>query len=114
MPCASTPRRFNAASTALPLLSDTSRSAEGPPINTATFPKSRGFLFIALTYHSHFGFQSHAMQILHRGLNFRNQAFDIRGGGLASVDDEVGVQFGNTSSAFASAFQSAGLNETRG
>ena len=38
MPCAFTLRRFSAASTALPLFSDTSRSADVPPINTATLP----------------------------------------------------------------------------
>jgi len=36
--CASTPRARKAASTPWPDISDTSRSAERPPIRTATFP----------------------------------------------------------------------------
>src|SRR3989304_2856529 len=37
--CASTPRFFSAARTIAPLLSDTGRSADLPPMRTATLPK---------------------------------------------------------------------------
>src|SRR5215831_11712011 len=40
--CASTPCSRSALSTALPDRNEISRSAEGPPISTATFPNSRG------------------------------------------------------------------------
>src|SRR6185369_7301756 len=42
--CASTPLDCSALSTPLPDISDTSRSAERPPINTATFPKLESFM----------------------------------------------------------------------
>ena len=41
---ASTPWRCNAASTRLPLLSDTSRSADEPPNSTATLPRDLGLI----------------------------------------------------------------------
>src|SRR5688500_5932099 len=42
MPIALTPLRCNDASTALPLSSEISRSAERPPMTTATMPYARG------------------------------------------------------------------------
>src|SRR5689334_13719960 len=43
-PCASTPARWSASSTARPDMSEISRSAERPPSSTATFPKSWAFI----------------------------------------------------------------------
>src|SRR5690349_3187244 len=81
-PIASTLRLTSAASTASPLHSDTWRSADQPPISTATRPNSRGSftrlrtvtcLREVIPHHTHFGHQLDAGPVLDHALHVQDQ-----------------------------------------
>ena len=99
-PCASTPRRWSAASTACPLISDTSRSLELPPSSTADAPelarrastrrsaarvvtRSRISASLApralarLADDAHLGLEHDAVHPLHRGLHVADQLLEL-------------------------------------
>src|SRR5579859_2129683 len=107
--CASTPRSRNAPSTALPDRSDISRSAERPPMSTATFPKLLTLMLLpsSFTHDLHFTLKRHARFTLYGFLNQRNQFFDVASRRRALVDDEIRMHDGNLRRSDTLAFQAA-------
>src|SRR5258708_32654923 len=86
--CASTRLPRSAASTALPDMSEISRSAEGPPISTATLPKESLKLF---PDNSHFTDQLDTGLREHGRLDVVHHRLDVLRGGASQVHDEIGV-----------------------
>src|SRR5688572_2773716 len=82
--------------TFLPLHSDTSRSADQPPMSTATRPKTLGSvmrLFMTrLAHDAHLGNELDAGALAHDAADVLDQALDVRGGRARAGDDEVRVQ----------------------
>src|SRR5512132_2286159 len=84
---ASTPLERRASSTARPEMSDISRSADGPPMSTATRPKS--LAMDRLPDDAHFANQLDAGLRGHRRLHVVDERLDVGGGRVAEVHDEV-------------------------
>src|SRR6478735_8413280 len=107
--CASTPLERKAFSTPLPLISEISRSAEDPPIRTATLPK-----FKRPPHDAHFGNEIDPGFLEDHPPHLVNQPLDIRRLRRSlGIDDEVGVLLGDARAAALQAFQAARLDQSR-
>ena len=122
---ASTPLRSNDASTAAPLFSETSRSAERPPNNTATLPSREGgrekgeglplsMITCVLTNNPHFTLQLYTGLLPHGGLHLVNQILYICRSRITGIHDEVGVLFRHPGTADPPALQAALLDQPGG
>src|SRR3569832_2223894 len=121
MAWASTLRCINAACTAVPLLSETSRSAAPPPCRRRghrrlCVARSWALLCYIRRRHpddAHLGNQAHAMRAFDRFHDVCNQGLDVGGACGAGVDDEIGVLGRDAGPTDTNAFQSRGLDEPR-
>src|ERR1700681_1766787 len=116
--CAVWPSALRARTTAVPLSIETSRSALGPPITTATFR-----LDIRLEHHFgsrefsdqvDFELQIDAELFLDRSPHPRQERCDVACRRAAGVDDEVRVEGGHFGPAFAPALGPGGLDQPSG
>src|SRR5450830_221839 len=130
-PCASIPCACKAAKTAVPLFSDTSRSPDFPPSNTATFPN---FLFISMclsiikffsifypspsllifTNDFYFLLQSNTMLFQYGLAHVFNQQFNVQCICTADVHNEIGVLFRHLRTANNVAFEPTGFQQPCG
>src|SRR5258706_2193840 len=108
--CASTRLPRSAASTALPEMSEISRSAEGPPISTATLPTESLKLF---PDNPHFTGELDPGLREHRRAHVVHHRFDVRRRRISQVHDEVGVLRRDLRAADREALQSARLDQPR-
>src|SRR6187455_1862870 len=108
---ACTPRERRASSTARPEMSEISRSAEGPPMRTATLPSRLGMT--RLPDDPHFADQHDARARLDRRLHVVHERLQVGGRCRAGVHDEVGVLRRHLRAADGEALQSARFDEPR-
>src|SRR5687768_2050370 len=87
--CASTPFERRASSTARPDMSEISRSAEGPPMSTATRPKP--LAIGALSHDTNLAHEAHARLRGDRRLDVVHHRLDVRRARAAEVHDEIRV-----------------------
>src|SRR5947207_11922063 len=73
-----TPRERSASSTARPEMSEISRSAEGPPMRTATLPRS--LAMAGLPDDAYLAHEGDAGARLDRGLHVVHERLDVGGG----------------------------------
>src|SRR5579859_8073889 len=114
MPTASTPRRLSASSTPSPLHSDTWRSADQPPMSTATRPKSFGLevsLRMGFPDDLHFGFEFDSCHLLYGLAHVLNELFDVGRLGALVGEDEIGVQRRHLRAADAMALEAAAFDQ---
>src|SRR5688572_14971707 len=108
---ACTPRERSASSTARPEMREISRSAEGPPMSTATRPKS--LAMARLPHDAHLAHQADPGASLDGLLHVIHERFDVRGARAPEVHDEVRVLRGDLRAPDAVALEAAGLDEPR-
>ena len=105
-------------------MSDTSRSADAPPISTRHAAEVRGLCDAAECHAARAqaahaaspitrtsGRSLHAVHALDRRLHVTHERLEVGGGRLALVDDEVGVLFRNRGAADAMTLESRTLDE---
>src|SRR5437763_9978775 len=116
MPTASQLFSCSAASTPAPVSSETSRSADRPPITTATRrPANRcGFDMSVLSDDLDLELERDAMDPLDLGAHPLDQPEQLGGGGAAGVDQPVGVDRGAHGIPFAPALASRDLDQPAG
>src|SRR5438105_10466395 len=116
---ASTRFDLSAASTAFPERSEISRSADGPPMSTATLPNcfamaSRSAIAAPLAHDAHLEHQVHAVLREHRRMHVFDDRLDVGGGRVPEVHDEVGVLRRDLRPAHCVALEAARFDQARG
>src|SRR6185503_13355683 len=110
--CASTPRERSASSTARPEMSEISRSAEGPPMSTATRPKS--LAMARLPHDADLADQSDPGARFDRRLHMVDERLDVVSGRATRVHDEIRVLRRHQRATDGEALEAACFDEPRG